>query len=121
MYKDKLYLVYIIVSIASMFFFIISLNDLLFGNQALVKLVSLKSYGNWQYWILIASLIVFSYFAYMSYSLLNDISKFKTLLKSSSKKTFMSNMPELERISKRLGSGYKDLLLQAKHKWGIKR
>lgn len=121
MYKDKLYIVYIIISIVSIFFFIISLNDLLFGNPALIKLVSLKFIGNWQYWILIVSIITFSYFAYMSYSVINDILKFKKLLKSNSKKVFLSNISELERISGRLGSEYEDLLLQAKHKWGIKK
>ncbi len=121
MYKDKLYIVYLIISIVSILFVIISLNDLLFGNQVLMKLITLKSVGNWQYWILIASIIVFSYFAYMSYSVLNDMSKFKKLLKSSSKKTFIENIPDLERISKRLGTRYHDLLTQAKHKWGIRK
>ncbi len=121
MYKDKLYIVYIIISIASLFFFIISLNDLLFHNQSLIKLVPLKSYGNWEYWILIASTIIFIYFGYLSYSIINDISTFKKLLKSSSKKTFIENITDMERISKRLGTKYNDLLKQAKHKWGIKK
>ncbi|MCL4349221.1 DUF3198 domain-containing protein [Ferroplasma acidiphilum] len=121
MYRDKLYIVYIIISIVSLFFLIISLNGLLFHNQYLINLIPLKSLGNWQYWILIASTIVFIYFAYMTYSILNDISTFKKLLKSSSKKTFIDNMPSLERISKRLGKNYDELLKQAKHKWGIKK
>jgi hypothetical protein len=49
------------------------------------------------------------------------MSKFKKLLKSSSKKTFIENIPDLERISKRLGTHYHDLLTQAKHKWGIRK
>ncbi len=121
MYKDKIYIMSIAVSIVSLFFFIISLNDLLFVNTALIHLFSLKSIGAWQYWVLIASIMIFSYFAYMSYSLITDKSKFKTLLQSASKKTFVSNIPDLERIAKRFGTHYDDLLNEAKHKWGIKK
>jgi hypothetical protein len=121
MNKDKLYVVYIIVSIVSLFFFIISINDLLFHNQALINFIPLKPLGNWEYWILIPSTIIFVYFAYMSYSMLNDISKFKKLITSSSKKTFLENLPDLEIISKRLGENYNDLLKQTKRKWGIKK
>jgi amino acid transporter len=121
MYKDKIYIISIVITIISLFFFIISINDLLFGNVALIHLFSIKFIGAWQYWVLIVSVILFSYFAYMSYSLISDMSKFKKLLQSSSKKTFISNMPDLERISKRFGEHYDDLLTEAKHKWGIKK
>jgi uncharacterized membrane protein len=121
MYKDKIYIIYLIITIASLLFFIISLNDLLFRNHALMSFITLKSVGNWQYWILLASIIVSSYFAYMFYSIINDMLKFKKLLKSSSKKTFIANLPDLERISKRLGTRYGNLLTQAKHKWGIRK
>jgi hypothetical protein len=121
MYKDKIYLFTLAISFISIFFFIISLNDLLFRNASLIRIFSLQSIGAWQYWVLIVSIIVFSYFAYMSYSLINDMSKFKNLLQSSSKKTFISNLPDLERISKRFGSRYHDLLIEAKRKWGIKK
>jgi len=121
MNKDKLYVVYLIISIVSLFFFITSINDLLFHNQALINSIPLKPLGNWEYWILIASTVIFVYFAYMTYSMLNDISKFKKLMKSASKKTFLENLPDLEIISKRLGKNYNDLLKQAKHKWGIKK
>ena len=37
-----------VVEVAKKYFPDISLNDLLFGNKALMKLITLKSVGNWQ-------------------------------------------------------------------------
>ena len=121
MFKDKLYIISITISIISLFFFTVSINDLLFGNLVLIHFFSLKSIGAWQYWVLIGSIIIFLYFVYLTYSMIRDMSKFKTLIQSASKKTFISNLPDLERISKRFGTRYDDLLNEAKHKWGIKK
>ena len=119
--KDKLYIIYVLISITSLFFLIIALNDLVFVNAVIIAHISLNRIGTWQYWVLIVSFTVFVYFMYMSIANINDIKKFKDMMNSTSKKTFIENLPDLERISKKFGEKYKDNLKSAKHKWGIKR
>jgi len=121
MEKDKLYIIYILISLISLFFLIISMNDLVFVNAVLMAKISLNRIGNWQYWVLILSFIGFIYFIYIAMNNINEIKKFKGMMKIESKKTFLENLPDLEKISSKFGGKYKNELKNAKHKWGIKR
>ncbi len=120
--NDKLYILYILISAVSLFFLIVSINGLVFRNAVIMAHVGiLDGIGSWEYWVLIVSFIAFIYFVYLAITNINDIKKFKDMINSESKKTFLENLPDLERISKKFGEKYKDNLKDAKHKWGIKR
>ncbi len=121
MVKEKLYIVYSAVSAISAFFFVITFNDLIIQNSVLISDFNLNKEGNWQYWILIASIILFIYFIYMATSTLSDIFKFNNIIKIESKKTFLKNIPFLEKVAKRMGKKYGEKLVDAKLKRGIKK
>ena len=121
MIKDKLYILYAIVGIVSAFFFVIMFNDLITQNSILISYFNLNKEGNWQYWIFLASSIVFIYSIYMLTSTLNDISRFNNILKTKSKKTFLKNLLLLEKIAKKMGDKYQKKLEDAKLQRGIKK
>ncbi len=121
MYRDRLYFVFGITAVISLLFFILSLNALIMKIPALLNLLYVNKIGSWQYWLLIVSLILFIYLFYLTYRDFEDITLFKKLLKSSSKKAFIENLPKLEEISKKFKGKYLEELSSAKHKWGIKK
>lgn len=57
----------------------------------------------------------------MATSTLSDIFKFNNIIKIESKKTFLKNIPFLEKVAKRMGKKYGEKLVDAKLKRGIKK
>lgn len=113
--------IYIVLMAIGLALFVISSNDLLFGNKALIDNgITFKSAGPWNYWIFTLGIIMTVVFVYLYAKTMNDISKFMRLIESDSKYSFMKNMKELEIISQRLGTIYKERLTAAKEKWKIK-
>ena len=46
--KDKLYIIYILISIISLFFLVIAMNDLVFVNAVIIAHISLNRIGTRQ-------------------------------------------------------------------------
>ena len=100
---------------------LITFNDLLFHNQVLIDNgFSLIAAGNREYWIFALSLIMAFTFVYMFIKVTNDAKKFKTLINSSSKHTFVKNLRQLQKISKNLGPEYVIELERSMEKWKVK-
>ena len=119
--KDFQMYIYIIFMAIGLALFVISSNDLIFGNKALINNgITFKSAGPWNYWIFTLGIIMTALFVYLYAKTMSDVSKFRRLMESDSKYSFMKNMKQLEVIAQRLGSTYKERLAAAKEKWKIK-
>ncbi|MCL4332208.1 MAG: DUF3198 domain-containing protein [Candidatus Thermoplasmatota archaeon] len=119
--REYQFLVYLLLLCVSVLFFIISMNDQVFHNQALIRgSVTLNSTGSWIYWILALSFIFSLFFGYETYTVLKDTRSFYSLIKSDSKHSFVKNLKELERIAGRLGPMFSDELHTAKEKWKVR-
>jgi hypothetical protein len=120
-FKDFQTYIYIILMAIGLALFVISSNDLIFGNKALINNgITFKSAGPWNYWIFTLGIIMTGLFVYLYAKTMSDVSKFRRLMESDSKYSFMKNMKELEAISQRLGTTYKERLTAAKERWKIK-
>jgi hypothetical protein len=113
--------IYIFMAAVSIVFFVIVFNNLLIGNQALIKSgLSLASTGNWMYWIFIASLIGVIIFIYLYLKFLSDAKKFTDIISGSSKQNFIKNLKDLEQIAYKLGPAFEEKLREAKSRWNYK-
>jgi hypothetical protein len=120
-FKDFQTYVYIVLMAIGLALFIISSNDLIFGNKALIDNgITFQSVGPWNYWIFTLGIIMTGLFVYLYAKTMSDVSKFRRLMESDSKYSFMKNMKDLEAIAQRLGTTYKERLAAAKEKWKIK-
>ncbi|AAT43199.1 DUF3198 domain-containing protein [Picrophilus oshimae] len=111
--------VYIIIAIASLFFFVISSDYLIFGDTSIENSVHIVI-GRYYYYLFAVSLIFLIYGLYESYSGIKDTIDFNRYIGSESKKMFMEHLTELERISKRFDGSYEERLEEAKKKWKLK-
>jgi ABC-type Na+ efflux pump permease subunit len=120
-FKDFQTYIYIVLMAIGLALFIISSNDLIFGNKALIDNgITFQSVGPWNYWIFTLGIIMTGLFVYLYAKTMSDVSKFRRLMESDSKYSFMKNMKDLEAIAQRLGTTYKERLAAAKEKWKIK-
>ncbi len=111
--------IYIIVSIVSLFFFVISSDYLIFGNTSIQRNVHIII-GNYYYYLFAVSLIFLIYGLYESYSSIRDTFYFNKYIDSESKRVFMENLSRLENISKKFDGSYEERLDEAKKKWKLK-
>ncbi|WP_393971050.1 DUF3198 domain-containing protein [Oxyplasma meridianum] len=119
--KDFQTYIYIILMAIGLTLFVISSNDLIFGNKVLIDNgITFKSAGPWNYWIFTLGIIMTILFVYLYAKTMRDVSKFRQLVESDSKYGFIKNIKELEAISQRLGTTYKERLAEAKERWKIK-
>lgn len=112
---------YIIVAAVSIIFLIISGNDLIFHYAGLTNAgLTLKSAGNWLYWVLVFSTLGTIIFLYMYIHIISSLRKFNELIASPSKQAFVKNLKELESTARVLGPREKKLLREARQKWKVK-
>jgi hypothetical protein len=113
--------IYIILAAVSIVIFVIVFNNLLIGNQAVIKAgLSFASTGNWMYWIFVVSLIGLILFIYLYLKFLSDAKKFTNIISGSSKQNFIKNLKELEQIAYKLGPAFEEKLREAKIRWNYK-
>ena len=113
--------IYIILAAVSIVIFVIVFNNLLIGNQAVIKAgLSFASTGNWMYWIFVVSLMGLILFIYLYLKFLSDAKKFTNIISGSSKQNFIKNIKELEELAYKLGPSFEKRLLEAKEKWNYK-
>lgn len=113
--------IYIIMAAISIVVFVIVFNNLLVGNQAIIKSgLSFASTGNWMYWIFTVSLIGLILFIYLYVRFLADAKKFADIISGSSKQNFIRNLKDLERIAYKLGPAFEKKLQEAKSHWNYK-
>lgn len=113
--------IYVIMAAVSIVVFVIVFNDLVIGNQAIIKSgLSFASTGNWMYWIFIVSLLGLIIFIYLYLKFLSDAKKFSDIISGSSKQNFIKNIKDLERIAYKLGPAFEEKLQEAKSRWNYK-
>ncbi len=113
--------IYIIMAAVSIVVFVIVFNNLLVGNQAIIKSgLSFASTGDWMYWIFVVSLIGLILFIYLYLRFLIDAKKFTEIISGSSKQSFIKNLKDLERIAYKLGPAFEKKLQDAKSHWNYK-
>ncbi len=119
--REYQFLIYLILTCISTVFFVISANDLVFHNQALIQgSVTLTFLGNWIYWVITLSFIFALFFFYEVYTIFKDTRTFYKLIQSDSKQTFVKNLRKLEKISRKLGPAFARELKNAKEKWNVR-
>ena len=118
--RDYQQIIYIVISAVSLIFFIISTNDLLVHNKAIIHAGLTISVGSWIYWVFTVSLIASFVFLYMFFKTVSNLRKFAKLINSPSKQTFVKNLVDLEKLAQSLGTEEKRVLDQAKERWKVK-
>lgn len=117
-YQSIIYLVVMLVALVGL---IISFNDLVIKNSALINSgLTLGGTGNWLYWIITISFIAFAIFAYLLLKLTSNVRKFRKIVSGSSKQNFLKNLKELEVLASKLGPSFEKSLVAAKLKWNVK-
>lgn len=112
---------YIIILAVSVIFFIISANDLIFGDKYIMNnFVTLTSIGTWEYWVFTISFIFTVTFGYFVFVVFRDTRKFYDIIERGTKQSFLKNYKELQQIAKKLGPKLEESLAEATKKWKVK-
>lgn len=116
-YQLPIYLVLGAIGVTILF---VSTNDLILHVNSIKSLITFQSLGNWLYWIFALGLLLAMVFLYMFYKIIQDTKKFEKLINSNSKQNFVTNLKELEKLSRSLGRKYAIELGRAKQRWKVK-
>ena len=116
-YQSFIYLVLGAVGVTILF---VSINDLIIHNASISSAITFQPLGNWLYWVFAIGLVFALVFFYMFFKIIDDTKKFERLINSSSKQSFVTNLKDLEKLSKTLGRKYSLELKQTKQKWKVK-
>ncbi|MGP6294067.1 DUF3198 domain-containing protein [Caldiplasma sukawensis] len=120
-FKNLYVYFYMALMVISFIFFLITFNDLITGNMAIENSgLSLVSIGNWQYWVFALSFIGFFVFLYYSYAWIRDDNFFRKNINSESKANFIKNLRKLERIARKHGKNYEEMIKERKAYWKIR-
>lgn len=112
---------YMALMVVSFIFFLITFNDLITGNMTIENSgLTLVSIGNWQYWVFALSFIGFFIFLYYSYSWIKDDNFFRKNINNESKANFIKNLRKLERIARKHGKNYEEMIKERKAYWKIR-
>jgi hypothetical protein len=111
--------------IISLVFLIISsfgifLSDMDFVKDSSVLQDFFNSIGNWNYWLFIIAITFVIACGWIFGDLMLKLSKFKELIKTTSKATFVRNQEEIETLAWKLGPKYMDLVDERKQHFRIR-
>lgn len=76
--------------------------------------------GNWNWWILIGSIIILAITTYLAWSTKKKLDEFNELIDTDSKATFVKNQEELEFLAYQLGPKFQDKVYEKKENFNIK-
>lgn len=118
--KDFQSVIYLILGAIGVTVFFVSMNDLILHINSITSVITFQSLGNWLYWVFTLGLVFFIVFFYMFFKMTQDTRRFEELINSNSKQTFVTNLKELEKLSRALGRKYSVELSEAKQRWKVK-
>lgn len=120
-WKNYQFYIYVVLFAVGIVFLIITVNDLVTRNSAIIKAgLTLSTTGDWEYWIFAVSLVVAATFLYLTVKIAADTRKFELLVNGESKYTFVKNIRDLQKLANELGPRYGDQLNKAMEKWKVK-
>ena len=109
----------------SLIFFIISGIGIFFSDQDFVRNNEMltgfyNAIGNWNYWLFIITITLTIACGWIFFDLMLKLSKFKKLINTTSKATFVRNQDEIESLAWKLGPKYMDIVDECKQKFKIR-
>lgn len=111
--------------IVSLLFLILSSLGIFFSDYDFVKDNEFlqnffNSIGNWNYWLFIIVITLTIACGWIYGDLMLKLSKFKELMKTTSKATFVRNQEEIETLAWKLGPKYIDIVTDRKTEFKIR-
>ena len=109
----------------SLIFFIISGIGIFFSDQDFVRNNEMltgfyNAIGNWNYWLFIITITLTIACGWIFFDLMLKLSKFKKLINTTSKATFVRNQDEIESLAWKLGPKYMDIVDECKQQFKIR-
>jgi|TARA_B110000914_G_C15187290_1_gene320124 hypothetical protein len=111
----------VVISIMSGFMFFIGIVGLWYSDSSIAPTAILNFLGDWDIWVLIVGLIMFSFSLYYFWDIRNNMYKFEEMISTNSKKEFQKNWTELEQLARyQLPKEYRKRVTEAREKFGLR-
>ena len=112
--------------IIGLIFFFISMTGIFLNDMDFVKKNDflqgyLDAVGNYNYWIFMLMLVLIIGAGWIFGDLFLSLQKFKNLMNTTSKATFVRNLNEIEELAWKLGPIYIEMVAERKHEFRIKK
>ena len=125
-YRDYSMQITLIGFLVSLIFLILSSFGIFFSDYDFVKDNEFlqdffNSIGNWNYWLFIVVITLTIACGWVYGDLMLKVSKFKELMKTTSKATFVRNQEEIETLAWKLGPKYIDIVTDRKAEFKIRK
>jgi hypothetical protein len=111
----------VVISIMSGFMFFIGIVGQWYSDSSIAPTAILDFLGDWDIWVLIVGLIMFSFSLYYFWDIRNNMYKFEEMISTNSKKEFQKNWTELEQLARyQLPKEYRKRVTEAREKFGLR-
>jgi len=111
----------VVISIMSGFMFFIGIVGQWYSDSSIAPTAILNFLGDWDIWVLIVGLIMFSFSLYYFWDIRNNMYKFEEMISTNSKKEFQKNWTELEQLARyQLPKEYRKRVTEAREKFGLR-